>query len=364
MSHAHPSIATSELTDEAAFARSRESFLHLGMDLSRIGYWGRPGNAVHLWEWLRDERPAGAQPLAGLAEWFGNLLGLGPGYLGDSMARWLGFGFVQGIECAHRGVPLPPDFATKFPADLVGDALDSNDILRWSPDECALSCFRQWCLRWMSRNGVGFHPTDAWKAGAAFGAWWMQRAELMCGAALVQFEAARWEQRFASQALATHLERPHDNPWQALVKWTYPPGCPEGAAIAESSVRSLDRARHSVGRLREFLLDAVREGFFLASTDLERAKTISLVPGPGKLRELACMFEGHAGSLRHPADPDQLLHRVACWLHGAHPELMVSTEFADAVLVLRHAYDYLWWRGLLEGLTQRGVPLCGNQSGK
>ena len=192
----------------------------------------------------------------------------------------------------------------------------------------------------------------------------MQRAELMCGAALVQFEAARWEQRFASQALATHLERPHDNPWQALVKWTYPPGCPEGAAIAESSVRSLDRARHSVGRLREFLLDAVREGFFLASTDLERAKTISLVPGPGKLRELACMFEGHAGSLRHPADPDQLLHRVACWLHGAHPELMVSTEFADAVLVLRHAYDYLWWRGLLEGLTQRGVTLCGNQSGK
>lgn len=41
---------------------------------------------------------------------------------------------------------------------------------------------------------------------------------------------------------------------------------------------------------------------------------------------------------------------VARRLPGGRPPL------ADAVLILRHAYDYLWWRGLLEGLAQRGVP--------
>ncbi|MFM7102992.1 MAG: hypothetical protein ACKO3N_17705, partial [Verrucomicrobiota bacterium] len=353
MSHAHQLTVPSGFPDTPIVPEIPDSSRHLGLELSATGCWGRPAEALRLWQWLRDQRAEGARPLDGWAAWFGQFLGLGDGDDPVTLARWLALGFRQGICCARAGVSVPQDFAADLPEGLAEAGLDPVAGLRWAPDTDPLLGFQRWAADWIGRTGVRPEPVEAWKAGAVLGGRWMRRDALVCGAVLAWVDQAGWAERYAAPALASQMQRPQDNPWQVLVRSTYPRGCPEGEALAASAGRGLKRARYSAGRLREFLLDAVREGFHLARTDPGRARRISLVPGLEKRRALARMYEHHAGSLKHPADPDHLLERMAGWLRWAHPTLLDSARWCDGVLLLRYAYDYLWWRGLLEGLAQR-----------
>jgi hypothetical protein len=154
--------------------------------------------------------------------------------------------------------------------------------------------------------------------------------------------------------LARYLEKAAGDPWVSFIHSTYASETPEAGQLACSTARSLQRAHSQEWTLRDYLLDAAREGEALARCNPALAEAVSLVPGKTQREAIAACFASTTGQVTHSATENALLGGLKLWLRQCHPGLFGSADPGADVMLVRNAYDFLWWRGLLHGLSVPG----------
>jgi hypothetical protein len=257
-------------------------------------------------------------------------------------ARHFTLGFVQGVECALRGVPVPPALLAE-----VETRRKPRASALPKPSGQALSALREWASQWLQEAAEPFDASAAWELGLALAGHATRDNHLLCGVLSAEFDRARAEQRFAAQALARFLLQPDTTLWLQFVRSTYLDEYPEGRAIAECTRRSLDKARTHRWRLREFLLDALQAGReFAQSHPYEAERVIDVLPSETRTA-LTRLYTATTGPLDQTPKPELLLLSLKNWLLETHADLFDPRDTGAENLVLRHAYDFLWWRGLL-----------------
>lgn len=314
----------------------------LGLDLAPQNLWGNPVRATAYWAWIRDGRNFARDDFASFHEWISTFLGLA----GDQSdpTRHFTLGFVQCVECAIRRVPLPAAVL----AGVGSRHLPDSSGLPADPGTEPLPALREWATRWLRADAGSWERLGSWVMGVVMAGRATWENHSLCRLLPAESDRVRSEQRFAARALAGFLLHPGADLWQQFVRTTYPDGCPEGRAIAESTRRSLDHARDGRWRLREFLLHAVDAGRDFAGSRPDEAGRVLAIPGTENGPTLAREFSATTGAPGQTPRPEDLLLAVRNWLRERHPDLFESREGDPGNLVLRHAYHYLWWRGLME----------------
>ena len=59
------------------------------------------------------------------------------------------------------------------------------------------------------------------------------------------------------------------------------------------------------------------------------------------------------GPLTEAAPEGPLLEALRNWIFRSHANLFTANDPGAEHVTLRHAYDYLWWRGFLEGAPDK-----------
>jgi hypothetical protein len=170
---------------------------------------------------------------------------------------------------------------------------------------------------------------------------------LLSGMLSADLEAARTEQRFASRVL---LPRPVELPqplWPYFIRSTYGPWI-EGNAIMAAITESLLQARAAQWTLREFLLDGVTNGRGFAQGQPTDAVQMVEQLGTEAIDRLCRFFSQNSGAINTRASSGILVKALQHWILKTHGNLLTPNDPAAENLALRHAYDFLWWRGFLE----------------
>jgi hypothetical protein len=138
-------------------------------------------------------------------------------------------------------------------------------------------------------------------------------------------------------------------PWQAFIHSTY--GNPvEGEVLTEAIGSSLDHMRSIRGTLRAFLLDAVTKGHSFGESSAPMADALLMEIGPAQLARLRSLYEAATGPLSGGRSEDTLLEALRYWIFRTHHGLFGANDPGAQHVALRHAYDFLWWRGFLEAM--------------
>lgn len=321
----------------------------LGVDLGPHGLWGHPVRAAAYWAWVRDERNIASDELETFHAWLATFLGLA-GREPD-LPRHFSLGFVQGVECTLRGLQIP----TPVVASVGHRGLPDLSGLPAKPSTKPLKAVQHWAASWLVGDGCPWEQVGAWQMGLVAGRRATRDDHLICGLLSAEFDSARPEQRFAARAFLHFLHHPGSDPWEAFVRSTYPDGCCEGRAISQCTRRSLDLAKSHRWRLGDYLLHAHDSGRVFGQR--HRPETEKLLRGLGeeKIVALKRLFTATTGLLDQSPTPEVLLLALKNWLLETHPDLFEPRDTGAENVVLRHAYDFLWWRGLLEALTRKGV---------
>lgn len=324
----------------------------LGLDLGPGGVWSRPIEAAEFWRWLRDERMAGIRDLGQLLQWTSHFLGFHK--RPSEPARWLALGFAQGVECSARGTDPSPairELLPSFEDNVVTNALEH---VPHSVYHHPLASIQNWADGWLTRRAQEKDATHSWATGVLTGHVAFSQGYFVCGQLAAQIESARADQRFVASLLARYLEKAAGDPWISFVHSTYAPETPEARAIAYSTARSLQRANSEKWTLRQYMLDAAREGEALGRSDPVLAEAVSLVPGEAQRAAIATCYGSTTGPVTQSATANALLAGLKLWLRQCHPGLFGASDPGAEMMLVRNAYDFLWWRGLLHGLFLAG----------
>lgn len=335
-----PAVGTFKRTPEELIAEG-----HLGIELCPGGLWSRPIPAAAYWRWLRDEQPAPSRSLDELLTWLMRFLGLVE--RPTEAPRFFGLGFVQGAETALAHQPLPDGVLDPVPDALVNFGKAQVPTLGLATGTAALTRLRNWAKQWLTTDFMET-PGMVWRLGLSMGHEATRAHPLVCGMLTAEIAAARFEQRFAGRALVISEARKPEAPWQAFIRSTYGHGI-EGAVLAASHAESLDRARCHQGSLRSFLIDARTCGWSFARTKSPGVDALLREIGHDAIGSLRRFYVANSGPLTSCAPPDPLLEALRQWLFRTHPGLFGANDPGAEHVALRHAYDFLWWRGFLEG---------------
>ena len=105
------------------------------------------------------------------------------------------------------------------------------------------------------------------------------------------------------------------------------------------------------GTLRAFLLDAVIQGRSLGQSSSSAVDALLSEIGPAQMGRLRSFYAANSGPLSDRASQGLLLGVLRQWIFRTHASLLNANDPGAEHLALRHAYDFLWWRGFLEVST-------------
>lgn len=321
----------------------------LGVELGPGGLWAHPIEAAAYWSWLRDQQPDPAPCLADLLSWLRTFLGLT-----DRPAeaqRYFALGFAQGSEVALHGQPLPDAVLDVVPDALWTRGASVVSSLGTVAGAAPLNRLRNWASQWLTHEVVEV-PTSLWYFGLSMGHSAAQTHPLVCGMLAAELDEARFDQRFAGRAFVATLSRRDMDPWRAFIRSTYG-GPVEGELLSAAVAGSLDRMRTQQGTLRAFLLDAVLEGRSFAQSSSPAVEALLTETGPEQLGRLRPFYAANSGPLTEAAPEGPLLEALRNWIFRSHANLFTANDPGAEHVTLRHAYDYLWWRGFLEGAPDK-----------
>ena len=322
----------------------------LGLELAPGGLWARPLKAAAYWHWLRDSQPPHPVDLEDLFAWLRRFVGLPEGVVDGP--RVFAMGFTQGAECALREVPIPEEVLDPVPDDLQAHAASMAASIGSVSGPDPLHRLRGWATLWLPTDTATPRST-CWRLGMAMGHAATATHPLVCGMLSTDLEGARAEQRFASRIL---LQRPVELPqplWPSFIRSTYGPGM-EGHAILASVTEGLRQAHAGQWTLREFLLDGLTRGRVFARGQPQDAARMAEELGPGSIDRLCTFFSQNSGAIHTQASSGTLLNAMRHWILQTHGGLFAPNDPSAEHLALRHAYDFLWWRGFLEESANPG----------
>lgn len=322
----------------------RAAEAQLGFELAPGGLWTRPLEAAAYWAWLRDRQPDPCPTLDEVLAWLKTFLGLTD--RPTEAPRYFALGFAQGAEMALQGLPLPDALLDPVPDTLVIRGAAVAASLDTVAGPAPLSRLRNWVGQWLTHESMEV-PTSLWRLGLSMGHGAAQTHPLVCGMLAAELDAARFDQRFASQALlATRLRRDM-NPWQAFIRSTY--GRPvEGEVLSAAIGVSLGHMRSTQGTLRSFLLDAVIQGRSHGESSSPVVNALLTEIGQDQMGHLRSFYEANSGPTSDAASEGTLLETLRLWIFRTHPGLFGANDPGAENVALRHAYDFLWWRGFIE----------------
>ncbi|MFM7100829.1 MAG: CoA-binding protein [Verrucomicrobiota bacterium] len=350
---AAPAGAASTSPDPAApavFPRPGAAPGGLEVDLGPQAIWGDPSRARAHWAWIRDGRHFDRGDFSSFHLWITRFLALAGG--ASEPARHFQLGFVQGVECARRKVPLPAVVLAGVGSRQVPRPSDLPAAAGTGP----LPALRAWAASWLGAGDGPWEQLGAWELGLVLASRAVRENHPLAPLVAAESDRTRTDHRFAAQALAGFLLHPVADLWQQFVRSTYPDGCPEGRVVAGATRRGLDHARVHRGSLREFLLHAVEAGRDFSHAHPHEAGRIA--GGGGADQPPVPGGESTAGPEPDPSAraAEGFLPSLGKWLRTAHPDLFEPQDYGAGNLVLRHAYDHLWRQGVREGIGSSGQP--------
>lgn len=339
-----PAIGPVEKTEAERQAEAR-----LGIQLGPGGLWSRPIEAAAYWSWLRDQQPGPTPCLEDLLRWLKTFLGLT-----DRPAeapRYFALGFAQGAEVALHGQSLPEALLEPVPDTLINRGAAVVESLGSVAGHALLNRLRNWASQWLTHEFMEV-PNVIWCLGLSMGHGAARTHPLVCGMLAAELDGARLEQRFAGRALVATMLRRDLDPWRAFIRSTYGHSV-EGEVLSAAFAGSLDRMRSHQGTLRAFLLDAVLQGRGFAQSASPAVEALLTEAGPDQLGRLHPFYVTNSGPLTDAAPEGPLLEALRQWIFQSHASLFGANDPGAEHVALRHAYDFLWWRGFLEGLHGR-----------
>ena len=340
-----PAIAPVEKSVEQRHAEAR-----LGIELGPGGIWSRPIEAADYWSWLRDRQPGPNPCLEELLRWLSSFLGLT-----DRPAdapRYFALGFAQGSELGLQGLPIPDTLLEAVPDTLMNRGAAVVGSLGSVAGPGPLGRLRNWARQWLAHEFLE-RPAVSWHLGVSMGHSAAQTHPLVCGMLSAELEGARMDQCFAGRALVATGSRRDIDPWRVFIRSSY--GLPvEGEVLSVAVADSLDRMRSKQGTLRDFLLDAVLQGRGFAQSASPAVEAVRTETGSDQLGRLRAFYVANSGPLTEAAPEGPLLEALREWISRSHSGLFAPNDPGSEHVTLRHAYDFLWWRGFLERVP--GTP--------
>ncbi len=321
----------------------------LGVDFEKFGLLGNATAGRQFWQWVRDERLQDPRDLWQAAKWCGDLLGIGVEPI--DLPRWTSLGFAQGAYCGTTGIELPENggHTDSLPSTLLA----CIDSLRFEATGSTLITVREALRTWIRNAASALTPEDAWRLGIRLGAAKVREGCLVTGVLVVQVLGGELEQRFALGQITAAIRRPSSNPWYDFVVSTYDKRTSEAIAVGASFEASLDRARRDRSTLGQFLLSGCAVGLCLEVENADTARAVLACTEASARQAVARMYAEDGVDTRDGCSPEALLAASVRYVHRSHGLLLSSQLTGCAAVVVRHAYDYLWWHGFLRGI---GLP--------
>jgi hypothetical protein len=106
--------------------------------------------------------------------------------------------------------------------------------------------------------------------------------------------------------------------------------------------------RSTQGTLRAFLLGAVIQGRSLGESSSPAVNALLTEIGQDQMGHLRSFYEANSGPTSNAASECKLLETLRLWIFRTHPGLFGANDPGAEHVTLRHAYDFLWWRGFIE----------------
>ena len=321
------------------------------------GFWGNLDSAARLWQsCVAGQSPA--HPIARLAALAG-MFSLEAG--ADRTHHIAAIAWMNGARLASSGTPL------SALENLAGDHQENAQALLnkvWkvrstaaSGDGALLELART-LRQVLGPNPLRVHGCALYLYGVAAIAGWLAYE----GQHLITARAVAGEQLSPCELfLITQLER-ELNGWapqasnEALARFfagTCQPEHPEEALqILRAVEGGLSMARIDPWGPCEFLQDAFHRGHDLPSENRSATYTLLKQAGP-RVQEMEELFEKAFGQPLGSANPSQAWDALQDWLPRAHPALVGSQDVGAALLILRHAHEFLFWFGLLSRINSQ-----------
>ena len=326
----------------------RAAELLLGLELAPGGLWSRPVEAAAYWTWLRDHQLGPTPNLDEILAWLKTFLGLTD--RPTEATRYFALGFAQGAEMALQGQLLPDTLLDPVSDTLIARGAEVAANLDTVPGPAPLSRLRNWATQWLTHEFMEV-PPSLWRLGLSMGHSAAHTHPLLCGMLAAELDSARFDQRFARRALVASKLRGDMGLWQAFIRSTYEHPV-EGEVLSAHIGTSLARMRSTQGTLRAFLLDAVIQGRSLGQSTSSAVDALLSEIGPAQMGRLRSFYAANSGPLSDRASQGLLLGVLRQWIFRTHASLLNANDPGAEHLALRHAYDFLWWRGFLEVSTR------------
>jgi hypothetical protein len=165
-------------------------------------------------------------------------------------------------------------------------------------------------------------------------------------AAQLEIESKRWDYVESKEALARCIGGVYSQKEKVERK--------EIMLAVEQSLATARKQNWSVAR---FVQDGIRRGAGLAM--FQPVRTVELLKeiGDARVEEIAATFEKYLHCSLVISTDVQSWDALQDWLPAAHKDIIgVPTEGA-ALLLLRHAYDFMFWLGFLRQVRTENVQL-------
>lgn len=339
-----PSVDPPEKSPEERAAEAQ-----LGLELAPGGLWSRPLDAAAYWTWLRDRQPDPSAGLDDVLVWLMRFLGLSG--RPSETTRFFALGFAQGAELALSHQALPDGLMEPVSDALIAQGAEAMTRLGSLAGPAPLSRLRGWVAQWLTGESTEA-PAHAWRLGLSMGHDATGKNPLFCGMLTAEINASRFEQRFAGRALAAMGLRPEEGLWQAFIRSTYG-GPAEAAVLSSCMAESLVRSLKTAATLRAFLSDARSCGRSFARGASPGVVALLEETGSDAIDNLRRFYREESGPMQSDAPEGPLLESLRRWLFRTHSGLFGANDPGAEHTAIRHAYDFLWWRGFLEGYIDR-----------
>ena len=128
---------------------------------------------------------------------------------------------------------------------------------------------------------------------------------------------------------------------------TYPTTPVERAALTTAIAGSFrEVCEHDLDEVA-FLNHGFHLGKELACTDADAAREVMNDIGPDPLRITLELFDEYLDCHFSEAGPGDFFNSMLRWMKKTYPDLSETDYPPFKALLLRHAYDYMFWAGLL-----------------
>ena len=311
-------------------------------------FWSDPTRAGRCWKWLRDSEVSGASGPAAIVGWFGRFLGIDP--CPAHLPRFMALGFAQGAELGIALEPVRTDFLASADPRLLDLARNRRDQLGPGIASEGLTVLRRWFREVLFPVRLPSGPVSAWATGLVLGHRAIGSGDLDAALLSGVLATAPMTSRFGTQALLYRYADPRVDFWTTFLLCSHPADGLEGVALATGLQGLRLRARRRGDTLRRFLLDVVQNGREQAADDPSLAGEILAGRDASDVEILRRHHVATSGPLGCRARSDRLFRGMRRHLEARIPDMPMPDDVTSGMMLLRHAGEYLWWRGFLEGL--------------